>query len=137
VDFVKDHRVNAVEAGVCQESPEEDARGDEFHYSPGTRPRLATDGVAYPVSERTSVQRGKATGGGAGSNATGLGHHHPRSCSAPPRCDVGHQRRHKSCLAGSRGCLHDGRAAVVPAFQSVGQFAQGTGEDQAVSDGIQ
>ena len=95
VHLVDDHRIDALEAGVVQQPPQQDAGRDEFDPRLLCDRALASDREPHTSAERGTVELCEPARGGPGGDATRLG-----DDDAAGRTR-GEQRWHKRRLAGA------------------------------------
>ncbi len=134
VDFIEDHGIGALKAGVREQAAQQDPRGHELDH--GARAGLAfpADRVAHTVADPGAVQGGQAPRGRADSHAARLGDDNPRTPGTPASSDVGEQRRDQRRLACARRSLHHRGRSGTPVLQRRGEIFQRVRKGQARPD---
>ena len=122
VDFVEDHRGDAIQAGIGLQAADQQALGDDLDAGLGRDRRVQPGAEADGAAERFAEQRGHARGGGAGGEAAWL-QHQDFAVAAPGGVQQG--QRHERGLAGAgRGDQH----GIAPGGEVVGQGRQRVGD---------
>ena len=115
VDFVQDHRGDAVQAGIGLQAADQQALGDDLDAGFGGAGAVQAGAEADGAADRLVQQQGHAGGGGAGGEAARLQHQDP-AVAAPGGVKQG--ERHEGGLAGAgRGDQHGVAAGVQRGLQ--------------------